>query len=63
MSGAICFVGTRIPVVMLLDNVRAGVPLSEFMDNYPDLTTAQIQAVLDWEDQQAREALGLELVA
>lgn len=59
MSGAICFVGTRIPVSILLDNVSAGVPLFEFFEDYPDLTKQQVQAVLDWERQKAFEALGL----
>ncbi len=27
MGGAICFTGTRISVVMLLDNIAAGVPM------------------------------------
>jgi uncharacterized protein (DUF433 family) len=63
MGGAICFTGTRIPVVMLLDNVAAGVPMEEFYDNYPDLTPEVVQPVMDWENQRAREALGLELIA
>lgn len=37
MGGAICLTGSRIPVVMILDNVAAGVPMDEFYDNYPDL--------------------------
>ena len=59
MSGAICFAGTRIPVQILLDNHRAGVSLAEFLDAYPDLTPEQVQAVMDWEDRQARVLLGL----
>ena len=51
MGGAICFTGTRIPVVMLLDNVAAGVPMDEFFDNYPDLTFQQVQPVMDWENR------------
>ena len=61
MSGSICFVGTRIPVKILLDNHRQGVPMQEFMDDYPDLSVEQIQAVLDWQDKQTRAALGLEV--
>ena len=63
MSGAICFVGTRIPVSIFLDNLRAGVPVDEFRDAYPDLTRSTIQAVIDWEDAQARRLLGIELEA
>lgn len=60
MSGSICFTGTRIPVKILLDNHREGVPILEFMDAYPDITSEQIQAVLDWQDKQTRIVLGLE---
>lgn len=61
MGGDICFTGTRIPVVMLLDNVAAGVPMERFYDAYPDLTPGQCDPVMRWENQQARQALGLEL--
>ena len=62
MGGDICFTGTRIPVVMLLDNVAAGVPMDEFFDDYPDLTPQQVTPDLNWENRKAREALGLDLV-
>jgi len=62
MGGDICFTGTRIPVVMLLDNVAAGVPMEEFYDAYPSLTPEMIKPVLEWENNQARRAMGLELV-
>ena len=63
MGGAICFRGTRIPVSILLDNLRARVPMDVFFDAYPDLSLDQVQAVIDWEDRQAREALGLRTVS
>lgn len=59
MGGAICFTGTRIPVVMLLDNVAAGVPMDEFYDAYPSLSPSVVDPVLQWENRQARLALGL----
>ena len=62
MGGDICFSGTRIPVVMLLDNVAAGTPWDEFYDAYPDLTPEMVQPVLNWESEQAKRAMGLELV-
>jgi uncharacterized protein (DUF433 family) len=62
MGGAICFTGTRIPVVILLDNVAAGVSLDSFFDAYPSLTSEMVKPVLEWENQQARKAMGLELV-
>lgn len=59
MGGVLCFAGTRIPVTILLDNVRAGVSMAEFRDAYPDLSEDQIRTVLEFEDGLARRALGL----
>ena len=53
----------RIPVVILLDNVAAGVSMDEFYDSYPSLTREVVELVLHWENNQARKALGLDLVA
>jgi uncharacterized protein (DUF433 family) len=63
MGGAICFTGTRIPVQILLDNHRASVPVEQFLDAYPDLTREQVQAIIDWEDREARKVLGLDLAS
>ncbi|AIE85098.1 DUF433 domain-containing protein [Fimbriimonas ginsengisoli] len=62
MGGAICFTDTRIPVDILLDNVAAGTDWDEFYDAYPDLTPEMVKPVLQWENRQARRAMGLELV-
>jgi len=62
MSGEMCFVGTRIPIYILLDNISAGVPMAEFFENYPDLTRKQVQAVMDWQRKTAFEALGISLL-
>jgi uncharacterized protein (DUF433 family) len=59
MGGDICFKGTRIPVVMLLDNVVAGTSWDDFYDAYPDLTPEIVQPVLEWESKQAKKAMGL----
>lgn len=61
MGGAICFTGTRIPVQTLLDNLRAAIPIEEILDAYPDLTREHVLAVINWEDEEARKALGLEI--
>jgi uncharacterized protein (DUF433 family) len=62
MGGDICFTGTRIPVVMLLDSIADGVSLEEFYEDYPSLTPEHVNPVLEWENQQAKRAMGLELV-
>lgn len=63
MGGAICFTNSRIPVVILLDNLAAGVPMDEFYDAYPSLTPEQVTPVMRWANEQARRALGLERAA
>lgn len=62
MGGDVCFTGTRIPIVVLLDNIAAGTPMDEFYEGYPSLTPEKVRPVMEWENRQAREALGLELV-
>jgi len=62
MGGAICFTNTRIPVDILLDNVEGGTPWDVFYRNYPSLTPSMVNPVLEWENRQAKKALGLELV-
>jgi uncharacterized protein (DUF433 family) len=46
VSGAICFRGTRLPVHVLFDYLKAGQPVRDFLDDYPGPTEAQVEAVL-----------------
>jgi uncharacterized protein (DUF433 family) len=41
MSGEPCFRGTRVPVQALLDNFEVGVPLNEFLLDFPSVTREQ----------------------
>jgi uncharacterized protein (DUF433 family) len=63
ISGAIRFVGTRVPVQALLDTVHGGGTLEEFLDGWPDVSREQAEAVIRWEQNQARKALGLDLAS
>ncbi len=47
VSGAWVFRGTRIPVAALFQNLEDGVPLTEFVEIFPGVTTEQIQLVLE----------------
>ncbi len=47
MSGEPCFKGTRVPIKTLFDHLRAGDPMSEFLDGFPPVTQAQAAAVVD----------------
>ncbi len=46
VSGAVVFKGTRVPVDSLFENVRGGMSLEEFFENYPTVERAQVDAVL-----------------
>jgi uncharacterized protein (DUF433 family) len=63
MSGAVCFVGTRVPVQALLDTLANGLPVSDFLEGFPDVTEEQAMRIVRWEQAQARQALGLERAA
>jgi uncharacterized protein (DUF433 family) len=59
MHGELCFVGTRVPLGVFLDNMLEGMEVAEFLVHYPSVSAAQVDAVLAWEHQQLREAAGL----
>jgi uncharacterized protein (DUF433 family) len=47
--GEPCFKGTRIPVSVVLDNIKAGVALEEITKSYPSLNPKLIQAALTYD--------------
>lgn len=63
MSGAVCFVGTRVPVQALLDSMFRGLGLEDFLVGFPDVSREKAEAVLRWEQNEARRVFGLDLVA
>ena len=46
MSGTPVFTGTRVPVHTLIDHLASGVPLDEFLDDFPTVTREQAIAFL-----------------
>lgn len=63
LGGSVRFAGTRVPVQALLDTLQAGYGLGDFLEGWPDVSLDQAKAVIRWEQNRAREAFGLELVA
>jgi len=53
--GTACVKGTRIPASVILDNLAAGVSEREILRNYPSLKPEDIQAVLSYAAELARE--------
>lgn len=49
IGGALRFLGTRIPVKLLLSYIARGHSLDEFLSDYPDVTRAQALELLQWQ--------------
>ena len=47
VSGMPVFAGTRVPVAILIDYLKAGDSLERFLDSFPTVTRAQAIAFLD----------------
>ncbi|MEJ7663881.1 MAG: DUF433 domain-containing protein [Hymenobacter sp.] len=47
LGGQPVFTGTRVPVETLFDHLEAGVPLDEFLDDFPTVSRSQAVALLD----------------
>ena len=46
LSGTPVFTGTRVPVDSLIQHLRAGVTLDEFLDDFPSVSREQAEAFL-----------------
>jgi uncharacterized protein (DUF433 family) len=47
MSGAPCFAGTRVPVTALLDHLKHGDTIDDFLESAPSVTREQTEQFLD----------------
>ncbi len=47
LGGTPVFVGTRVPVRILMDYLEGGEPLEEFLENYPSVTREQAIGFLE----------------
>lgn len=53
LGGAPVFVGTRVPVQTLLDYLKGGHPLDDFLEDFPTVSREQAMAAID----EARELI------
>lgn len=60
VGGEPCFTGTRVPLETVVDNLAGGHSVEEILENYRALRREHIDAVLRWERDLARQAVGLE---
>jgi uncharacterized protein (DUF433 family) len=51
VSGAWVFKGTRVPVAALFENLESGASIDQFLEWFPGITRAQVQAVLVYAEQ------------
>lgn len=49
VSGALVFKNTRVPVSALFENLKDGASIDQFLEWFPGVTRAQVEAVLDYE--------------
>lgn len=47
VSGALVFAGTRVPVQILIDYLKAGETLDRFLDGFPSVSREQAEAFLE----------------
>jgi uncharacterized protein (DUF433 family) len=47
MGGTLVFSGTRVPVQTLIDYLKAGESIDDFLDGFPTVTRVQVIAVLE----------------
>lgn len=52
MGGTPVFVGTRVPVQTLLDYLKAGESIDDFLDGFPTVTREQVIALLEEAEKQ-----------
>jgi uncharacterized protein (DUF433 family) len=47
MSGAPCFVGTRVPIQNLIDYLEGGDSINEFLEDFPTVSREQVISFLE----------------
>jgi uncharacterized protein (DUF433 family) len=47
LGGTPVFKGTRVPVETFFDYIQGGEPLSEFLEDFPTVTQAQVAELLE----------------
>ncbi len=57
VSGVWVFRGTRVPVAALFENLRDGATIEEFLEWFPGVERAQVEAILDHEIEMLAVAI------
>jgi uncharacterized protein (DUF433 family) len=57
MSGVPCFAGTRVPVQMLLDHLKHGDSIDDFLEGAPSVSREQAELFLELASEQLVECV------
>ena len=57
MSGTPCFAGTRVPVQMLLDHLKHGDTIDDFLEGAPSVSREQAELFLELASEQLVECV------
>jgi uncharacterized protein (DUF433 family) len=57
MSGAPCFAGTRVPVQTLLDHLKHGDTIDDFLEGAPSVSRKQAEMFLELAGEQLVECV------
>ena len=52
MGGTLVFAGTRVPVQTLIDYLKAGDSIDEFLEGFPTVSREQVVSFLDEAEKQ-----------
>jgi uncharacterized protein (DUF433 family) len=58
MGGALVFAGTRVPVETLLDYLKAGESVDDFLAGFPTVSREQVVGLLDSSSQYENDSRG-----
>jgi uncharacterized protein (DUF433 family) len=53
VGGVLCFTGTRVPAQSLMDHLKAGNSLEDFLEGFPSVSREQAEAFLEFAFQSA----------
>jgi uncharacterized protein (DUF433 family) len=61
LGGTLVFAGTRVPIKNLMDYLKTGHTIDDFLEDFPSVTRDQVAAVIDLARDQLTEAFDAHL--
>jgi uncharacterized protein (DUF433 family) len=57
-SGDLVFAGTRVPVATLIDYLKGGESIEDFLEGFPSVERWQVEAFLDLSPEAIEQVIG-----